>query len=77
MSPKAVTGLATGLSQSRLTKRETEIEQMMAAGKSNKEIAGALRPTDGIVKIHVGHILKKLLLTYWQFGRPWSAELCI
>ncbi len=60
MSPKAATGLATGLSQSRLTKRETEIVQMMAAGKSNKEIAGALGPTEGTVKIHVGHILKKL-----------------
>jgi two-component system NarL family response regulator len=60
MSPKAAAGLATGLSQSRLTKRETEIVWMMAAGKSNKEIAGALGPTEGTVKIHVGHILKKL-----------------
>ena len=50
----------TVVAQSRLTKRETEIVQMMAAGKSNKEIAGALGPTEGTVKIHVGHILKKL-----------------
>lgn len=33
---------------------------MMAAGKSNKEIAAALGPTEGTVKVHVGHILKKL-----------------
>jgi two-component system NarL family response regulator len=63
MSPRAAAQLANGLNQIRLTKRETEIVRMMAAGKSNKEIAGALGPTEGTVKVHVGHILKKLAVT--------------
>jgi two-component system NarL family response regulator len=63
LSPKAAIGLATAFNQSRLTKRETEIMRMMAAGKSNKEIAAALGPTEGTVKVHVGHILKKLTVT--------------
>lgn len=60
LSTKAAAELATSLNESRLTKRETEIVRMMAAGKSNKEIAAALGPTEGTVKVHVGHILKKL-----------------
>src|ERR1700748_1098708 len=60
LSTKAAAELATSLNESRLTKRETEIVRMMAAGKSNKEIATALGPTEGTVKVHVGHILKKL-----------------
>jgi two-component system NarL family response regulator len=60
LSTKAAAELATSLNESRLTKREMEIVRMMAAGKSNKEIAAALGPTEGTVKVHVGHILRKL-----------------
>jgi two-component system NarL family response regulator len=63
LSAKAAIGLATAFNQSRLTKRETEIVRTMAAGKSNKEIAAALGSTEGTVKVHVGHILKKLAVT--------------
>lgn len=33
---------------------------MMVAGKSNKEIGAALHVTEGTVKMHVNHILRKL-----------------
>lgn len=32
----------------------------MATGKSNKEIGAALYVTEGTIKMHVNHILKKL-----------------
>jgi predicted ATPase/DNA-binding CsgD family transcriptional regulator len=43
-----------------LTQREREVLQMMAAGKSNQEIADALFVSLGTVKVHVTHILAKL-----------------
>lgn len=44
----------------RLTKREAEIMKLVAAGKSNKEIGALLDVTEGTVKVHVGHVFKKL-----------------
>jgi PAS domain S-box-containing protein len=44
----------------KLTLREKEVLQLLADGKSNKEIAAALDITEGTVKIHVNHILRKL-----------------
>jgi DNA-binding NarL/FixJ family response regulator len=46
-----------------LTRREAEILQLVAAGLSNKEIAGRLTITEGTVKNHVHHALEKLHLT--------------
>ena len=43
-----------------LTEREREVLQMMAAGKSNQDIADALFVSLGTVKVHVTHILAKL-----------------
>lgn len=43
-----------------LSGREIEVLQLMATGKSNKEIAGSLFVTEGTVKGHVNHILAKL-----------------
>jgi two-component system, NarL family, response regulator len=60
VSPAAAAGLAAGFGHARLTRRETEIMQLMVAGKINKEIAVVLGSTEGTVKVHVGHILKKL-----------------
>ena len=43
-----------------LTKREQEILALMAAGKSNPEIAEQLHITTGTVRVHVHAILQKL-----------------
>jgi two-component system NarL family response regulator len=43
-----------------LTQREQEILALMAAGKSNPEIAKALYITSGTVRVHVHSILHKL-----------------
>jgi DNA-binding NarL/FixJ family response regulator len=46
-----------------LTRRESEILQLVAAGLSNKEIANELTITEGTVKNHVHNALEKLHLT--------------
>lgn len=46
--------------ESPLTQREDEILIEMAAGKANKEIAGALGISAMTVKNHISHILEKL-----------------
>ena len=43
-----------------LTPREREVLRMVAAGRSNQEIADALFLSVGTVKVHVTHILAKL-----------------
>ena len=43
-----------------LTDREREILQMVAEGKSNKEVAGLLNISTTTVETHRGHILQKL-----------------
>jgi two-component system nitrate/nitrite response regulator NarL len=43
-----------------LTRRQFEVLLMLAAGKSNKEIARQLQLLDGTVKLHVKAILRKL-----------------
>jgi DNA-binding NarL/FixJ family response regulator len=43
-----------------LTGREQEVFALIAAGLSNREIAGQLYLSEGTVKIHVGRILAKL-----------------
>jgi DNA-binding NarL/FixJ family response regulator len=43
-----------------LTDRERSVFALLAAGKSNREIAAALHVSEGTVKIHVGRILGKL-----------------
>lgn len=43
-----------------LTQRERKVLQLVATGKSNKEIASQLNITEGSVKQHLNHILKNL-----------------
>jgi two-component system nitrate/nitrite response regulator NarL len=53
----------SGARAARLTEREREILQHVAAGKSNKAIAKSLEISHDTVKLHVRHILAKLKLT--------------
>ncbi|MFL4474843.1 response regulator [Paeniglutamicibacter sp. MACA_103] len=43
-----------------LTRREREVFELIALGRSNPEIAGELFLSEATVKTHVGHILAKL-----------------
>jgi len=43
-----------------LTRRELQILQEIAKGKSNREVAEALHISEGTVKVHVKSLLKKL-----------------
>ena len=43
-----------------LTERERAVFGLLAAGRSNREIAKELYLSEGTVKVHVGHILAKL-----------------
>lgn len=52
--------VAESFSQAQLSKREIEVLQSMARGKSNKEIGVALYISEGTVKYHVNSILRKL-----------------
>jgi len=44
----------------RLTRRELEILQMVAAGQPNREIAGKLGVREGTIKAHLHHVYEKL-----------------
>jgi DNA-binding NarL/FixJ family response regulator len=46
-----------------LSSRELDVLQLIAKGRSNKEIASDLGIAEVTVKIHVGHILEKLLVS--------------
>ena len=52
--------LAERMKGPELSGREIEVLQLMAGGKSNKEIARSLFVSEGTVKGHVNHILAKL-----------------
>ena len=59
--PSAIASkLVDRLSMPAVSKRELDVLRLMAAGKSNKEIAALLGITEGTVKTHMNHILKKL-----------------
>ena len=45
---------------STLTPREVEVLRLLAQGKSNRELAHSLGISEGTVKLHVHHILRKL-----------------
>ena len=58
--PEVAAKLAVRVGSSGLTLREIEILQLVAAGKSNKQIGADLDRTEGTVKIHVSNILRKM-----------------
>jgi len=59
-SPVVAARLAERLPRQELSTRETEVLQLVAEGKSNKEIAAVLGLSDGTVRIHLSHIFEKL-----------------
>ena len=52
--------LAKSISSPRLSKREMEVLQSLASGRSNKKIAHALDVSEGTIKFHIKSILRKL-----------------
>jgi two-component system NarL family response regulator len=59
-SPPILPPTATTVLENPLTKREQEILALVAAGKSNQEIAEVLYIAPGTVRVHVHAILQKL-----------------
>ena len=57
-----------------LTDREHEILQLIAQGKSNKVIARELDISEGTVKVHVKHLLKKLNLRSRVEAAIWALK---
>lgn len=58
--PEISNRLPEQLRQSKLTPRELAVLNMIAEGKSNKEIGSAMGIVEGTVKVHVTNILDKL-----------------
>ncbi len=67
MAPKSST-------QAGLTKREEQILKLISNGFSNKLIARELNITEGTVKVHVKHLLKKLNLKSRLEAAVWVAN---
>jgi DNA-binding CsgD family transcriptional regulator len=57
-----------------LTSRETAVARLVAAGRSNREIAEALVISEGTVEVHVKHILSKLSLRSRAQVAIWFAD---
>ena len=57
-----------------LTEQESRILDQIAVGKSNKLIARELSITEGTVKVHVKHLLKKLNLKSRVEAAVWAVE---
>ncbi|MEJ2590297.1 MAG: two-component system response regulator NarL [Candidatus Thiodiazotropha sp.] len=65
-------GLNTDRAAAALTSREQEILEHISNGMSNKRIAQALNITEGTVKVHVKHLLKKLNLHSRTEAAVWA-----
>ena len=61
-------------SEAGLTDQEQRILELVAAGKSNKLIARELGITEGTVKVHVKHLLRKLQLRSRVEAAVWYVE---
>lgn len=57
-----------------LTEREQQILDLIAEGKSNKVIARELNISEGTVKVHVKHLLKKLNLRSRVEAAVWALK---
>jgi two-component system nitrate/nitrite response regulator NarL len=66
---------ASTRSLAQLTEREQAVLQCLAAGMSNKLIARALNISEGTVKVHVKHLLRKLEFRSRVEAAVWATEL--
>jgi DNA-binding NarL/FixJ family response regulator len=57
-----------------LTVREEEVLRLVTTGLSNKEIAALLFISDGTVKSHVEHILRKLGVSDRAQAAVWAVR---
>jgi two-component system, NarL family, nitrate/nitrite response regulator NarL len=64
----------TPVEQAGLTERELEILQGISEGLSNKHIARQLDITEGTVKVHVKHLLRKLNLHSRVEAAVWAVD---
>jgi len=64
----------TDMAQASLTDREEQILALISQGLSNKVIARELNITEGTVKVHVKHILKKLNLRSRVEAAIWAVK---
>ncbi len=60
LAPGPAAKLAERIQAPELTDRQSQILQLLAEGRTNKEIGGALKITEGTVKLHVNRIFYKL-----------------
>ncbi|HLY60552.1 MAG TPA: response regulator transcription factor [Terriglobia bacterium] len=60
VGPRITAKLVTRIHHPELSSRELDVLRAMAKGLANKEIGAALGITEGTVKSHVNHVLKKL-----------------
>ncbi|MGM0594742.1 MAG: two-component system response regulator NarL [Pseudomonadota bacterium] len=64
----------TSVEQAALTEREQQILSLIAKGLSNKMIARKLDISEGTVKVHVKHLLKKLNLRSRVEAAVWAVN---
>jgi non-specific serine/threonine protein kinase len=57
-----------------LTQRERQVAALIAAGRSNREIAAALVITESTAEVHVKHILSKLGFRSRAQVAVWAAD---
>lgn len=60
LAPGPAAKLAERIQAPELTLRQAEILQLLAEGRTNKQIGNALKITEGTVKLHVNRIFYKL-----------------
>jgi two-component system nitrate/nitrite response regulator NarL len=68
-------GRKTERDLSSLTEREQAVLRCLAEGQSNKLIARTLNITEGTVKVHVKHLLKKLSFRSRVEAAVWATQL--
>jgi two-component system, NarL family, response regulator len=60
VSPTVASKLVERMTRVQITPREMAVLRLLAAGKSNREIGGALSISEATVKIHLTHLFEKL-----------------